>query len=482
MYRLTPIVSKSVESFVNDKKKVAELVNMFDSPLNIIFPQSASQNVHLFEQVFDKARIEGQVYYAHKANKSAAIVRELARTSAAIDVASINELTSAFANGFSADRIQATGPKNNEFIALCITHGVTIAIDDPDELTRIIRLSNTMGDTKTINVLIRLNDFTAANRTIIRKDVRFGISKVQLPALLATIQKNAKLRLKGFSFHLPTTSVSERSVALEATCMEFVKALELGLQPTMISIGGGFSLNYLQSEIQWRTYINALKDSVIHPDNQKMTWNGSGLGFWAEKGTLKGAPKYFEFYTKVNQFKELDQCLNYYSESLGSSLAEFCSANGITVAIEPGRSLVDQAGITIARVQSVRSSLMGEDCVVLDMNRSHINGQDLEYMSDPIHIPLQTHKLEEKEFSCFLMGNLCLPHDLISRRRVYFKTRPKPGDLLVFPNTAGYFMDFNESTVLQHRLAKKVAVKLDGDEQHIYEDEHYPLVDLGEMV
>lgn len=474
MYSLTPIVHKQVQRFIDQKNTVNDLVAMLGSPLNIMFPQATTGNVAGFETVFTVAKIDGRVYYAHKANKSVAIVRELSKTTAHIDVASTNELRSALANGFAISRIQATGPKNDEFLTLCIIHGIIIAIDDPSELTRIIKLNNSLTSTSRVNVMIRLNDFTSASRHMIRKDVRFGISSAELPGMLITIKNTDSLHFVGYSFHLPTTSVAERAVALESTCAEVIKALEMGLRPEMISIGGGFSLNFLESENEWKTYINALKESVLHPEQQTMSWNGSGLGFWSEKGTLKGSPKYFEFFNKTDQFEELAQCLAYRSETLGSSLAEFCSENGIVVAIEPGRSLLDQAGVTVARVQSIRKSLLGEDIIVLDMNRSNINAQDLEYMADPIHIPVAAHSSTES-YNGFIMGSLCLPHDLISRRRVYFKATPQAGDLLVFANTAGYFMDFSESNVLQHNVAKKIAICSNEARQQVYDDEQYPL-------
>jgi diaminopimelate decarboxylase len=60
--------------------------------------------------------------------------------------------------------------------------------------------------------------------------------------------------------------------------------------------------------------------------------------------------------------------------------------------------------------------------------------------------------------AAYLLGNLCLPDDLVSRRLVPFPRPPRPGDLLAFPNTAGYFMDFSESQTLLQRTAAKVAV------------------------
>lgn len=49
--------------------------------------------------------------------------------------------------------------------------------------------------------------------------------------------------------------------------------------------------------------------------------------------------------------------------------------------------------------------------------------------------------------------------DLPTWRKVVFPTRPQPGDLLVYVNTAGYQMDSNESPFHDLPLPPKIVVE-----------------------
>jgi diaminopimelate decarboxylase len=56
---------------------------------------------------------------------------------------------------------------------------------------------------------------------------------------------------------------------------------------------------------------------------------------------------------------------------------------------------------------------------------------------------------------------------------VFLPTRPRPGDLQAFVNTAGYFMDFNATLALRQPMARKVAMYRDGDRWQWCLDEQY---------
>lgn len=73
----------------------------------------------------------------------------------------------------------------------------------------------------------------------------------------------------------------------------------------------------------------------------------------------------------------------------------------------------------------------------------------------------------------YLLGNLCLEADLLSRRAVRLPRRPVPGDLLAFVNTAGYFMDFNADHALHQPVARTVALTHDEGTWHWSLDEQY---------
>ncbi len=471
---LTAAIHPTVKEHISDTDAFHSLVNTYGSPLNVLFPQNMGELVEKYNCIFNEYRIQGTVYYAAKANKSNALLKHLSTQRVKVDVASVAELQAALSCGFAAERIEATGPKNNEFLSLCLLHGVLINIDDIAELTRIISLSTKLELKRPVGVLVRVNDFSSSTTKIIQKDVRFGINTSELPKVLELLQSHKEhIIFKGFSFHLATTSIKERAIALE-NCIELtLNAIENGLHPTAIDIGGGFSLNYLASQKEWSAYETALKESLLS-NKQTMSWNNSGLGFWAEKGTIRGSAKFSAFYNPISQFDELKQVLSTVSTKHGLALGQLISELGFKLFIEPGRSLLDQVGITAARVMYVKKSLQNENLLVLEMNRSNLNAQDLEFMSDPILIKKTPPQINEP-FECFLVGNLCLPHDFITRRKVYFKQTPEAGDILVFINTAGYFMDFDESETLRQRVARKVAVVKEHNTFSTYLDETFPI-------
>jgi diaminopimelate decarboxylase len=134
--------------------------------------------------------------------------------------------------------------------------------------------------------------------------------------------------------------------------------------------------------------------------------------------------------------------------------------------IEPGRSLVEQAGITIGLVNSIRMSSRGEPIVCLNMKRQDVSFLDQEIFVDPIVIsrqeesaaPYVNSEAGSQPVGVYFAGNLCLESDMILRHMTYLTRLPNEGDLVVFVNTAGYFMDFSATTSIMHPIAQKVAV------------------------
>lgn len=80
----------------------------------------------------------------------------------------------------------------------------------------------------------------------------------------------------------------------------------------------------------------------------------------------------------------------------------------------------------------------------------------------------------------YLLGNLCLESDLITRRLVWLPVLPRTGDLLAFANTAGYVMDFRADHALHQPIARTVAAWRDASGWRWCLDEQYwPLDSLG---
>lgn len=477
-YPLTPIISKEVKTWLDEPNQAHSLLQAFGSPLNVMFPAAVERNLLAYTDIFRHLGLQGEIFYAYKANKSVAILKQLSETTAKIDVASEQELHHALAAGFNGSRIEATGPKNLSFLRSCILHGITINLNSPDELRHVIALTQSLHNSNPVPLFLRLKEFSSSIAEIFQKDVKFGFSITEArEAIKLFVQEKNLLRFRGFSFHLTTISEKERLIAIDQSLRMTLEALQLGLNPEGINIGGGWSLNHLTSSKEWSAYHSALKDSILDSTHPVMTWNSTGLGYWAEKGKIRGSAQFSSFYRPQSQFEELEQLLDSELPQFGK-LSSFLQENAMTLFIEPGRSLLDQAGISIAQIQSCSRSLKGEQVLYLGMNRTQLNAGDLEFMSDPILLPAKKRILIPNNQGVFLSGNLCLPHDFMMRRKVFLQHKAEEGDLLVFINTAGYFMDFSESSSIQHPLAQKIAVK----KNRWYLDSQYPAPSLDSEI
>ena len=175
MIKIDAAHNQIISDALLEKDIIMELVSGFGSPLNLIFPQSIVENKDKFLSVFEELGISGKVYYAHKANRSLSLVRSLAlQNNSFIDVASINELISAFSAGFTTSRIEATGPKNYEFIHLGVQHGIVFNVDNFQELETLCQVHGELSKSDPIKILIRLTGFSSNHTKIVEQDNRFG--------------------------------------------------------------------------------------------------------------------------------------------------------------------------------------------------------------------------------------------------------------------------------------------------------------------
>jgi orn/DAP/arg decarboxylase 2 len=364
------------------------------------------------------------------------IVKEAALLNLNCDVANVHELRRALISGFSGDRIEATGPKNKEFLILAIEQNVTINVDNLDELKAILDLNKKINKKK-VNILLRISSFF--KNYAIEKLTRFGMGYEDILEALSIIKKNSSLNLLGFSFHVDTVKNSEKVIAFTNALKLTTKALEMGLSPKVIDIGGGFKVNYIESEDEWNSSITELKESFLTFDS--LTWNNETFGMSIKNNTLTGTLNVYNFYSKETLAEDLDLFLTTKIEEYqNQTVADILLENMITLYIEPGKSLLDNLGISVAKVNFVKT-IKNDTVIGLDMRRNDLVMVDSEVFLDPLVVS-EEKELDEKK-GVYFVGNLCLEGDLIYKRKIFIKQIPKEGDLVIFFNTAGYFMDFN---------------------------------------
>ena len=446
-----------INKLVLNKEYIFSLTESYGDLLNIIFPQEIQKNIEEFQNCFKKHSIKGSIYYAHKCNHSKSIVDEMLNNNINIDVASTNELKHALGIGFTGDKIEATGPKNDNFILLGLRHNILFNVDNIEELKTIIDFHKKLNKKNKTKVLIRLNNFHSDENIIINKQSRFGISIKEIDNILKIILENENIiELRGFSYHLDTILVKEKAIAIENIINIFVKCFELNLNPSIINIGGGFKINYIENEEIWNNGITELKENILNDSND--LWNNAKYGLNVLNNTLKGALGVYNYYDKVVKSDFLDEILSYkLTKFENREIGEILSDNMIELMIEPGKSLIDNVGINIAKVIFTKKSPNNDILVGLDMNRSNLLIGEQEMLVDPILISNKKTSNEENE-GVYFIGNLCMENDIMYKHKIKFDKIPEKGDLLLFINTAGYFMDFNESNTIMQNTAKKIVV------------------------
>jgi diaminopimelate decarboxylase len=466
-------VSGRLALLLAEQSLLSELVDALGSPCNVIVPEQIAANVEAFRGVYRNHHLTGSIYFAHKANRSAAILRHLAVTDAGVDVASLAELQHALGAGFNPDRIVATGPKSTPFLWLSALTGITVSVDSAGELHRLAAIVNKHG-LSPVPVSVRLSGFSGGGVTVLSRTSRFGTPVSELGTLLDALDRHRDaVRLVGLAYHLDTIGAAEKAVALDSCFAALEPVRARGHTPQSIDIGGGFGVNYLASADQWESWTSALTASVLGHGPQ-ITWSGHGYGLRAEHGKLRGALGLYPAYRPTAGAAYLDELLSLNSEAherpFGTTLLETM----LDLDIEPGRALLDQCGMVLARVLEVRDT-PDRRLVVVEANARDISLEEHGVVMDPIVVPGDGRTLATETDGVHLLGNLCLEADLLTRRTVWLPRCLRAGDLFAFANTAGYFMDFSADHALQQPVATTVAAhQIDGRWAWCLDDQYWP--------
>ncbi|WAX76661.1 Y4yA family PLP-dependent enzyme [Streptomyces sp. KMM 9044] len=488
---LRPRADPPLASLLEDQTFLHSLVDALGSPLNVLLPEVVAGNAARFRDVYRRHHLAGRVYFAHKANRSSALVRRLAAEDVAavgVDVASLEELRHALSCGFTGSRIMATGPKDAGFLWLAARVGATVNLDSPGELEQLAGLVRRHGPGR-VEVLVRLSGFESAaghggagTRMLSRRS-RFGTPLGEARTLLSALEQHADaVELTGVAYHLDTTGLEEKARALEQCVLFMDDCRARGLTPRAVDIGGGFGVGYLAEAGEWERWTTALSEAVLG-GRPPLTWRGHGYGLRNEGGTVRGTAALYPAHRSTAGPGYLDELLSLPAPVLGRPTATLLLEHLHDLYVEPGRSLVDQCGLSLARVLDVRpaDSDSGQYLVRLGMNAGDMSFEEHGVLVDPVLLSRgEPEKGEEEPVGVFLTGNLCLEADLITRRLVHLPRLPRTGDLLAFVNTAGYAMDFHAHRAQRQPLARTVAVERRGESWQWCPDEDYwPITSPG---
>ncbi len=447
MQRLTalqhPMITQLIQQHENDLLK---LTRGLGSPLHVVFPQIFSENVQRFKQVLSQLGIQGSILFAKKANKANCFVHACLDNQIGIDVASIGELTKALSSGMTGERIGISGPdKVAGLLRVAIHHNCLIAVDSLDELRRIGALAQLYQ--RSCRVLLRCQSSSQTHS-------RFGLLDSEMgQAFQLCAEFPTHIQLLGFSFHLSGYDLASRAHMANHLIELCSEARKKGFNDChIVNIGGGIPVQYIDAKV-WSQF----KDLDLPQHYHALK---KFEGFYPYSSQFAGVQAFIEILnTRIEP-----EC----------TLAEKLKNNNIHLIVEPGRALLDQAGISLFRIQGIKSfkqaiepySLLTVDGSSFSLSEQWFNS---EYLPDPIILPQKDCATDE--FVACVGGASCLEVDMLTWRKIHFQQPVQIGDFCTYLNTAGYQMDSNESTFHDANIPLKVVVQVKNQMVDWYLDE-----------
>lgn len=208
------------------------------------------QQLRLYKDVLGP---ENQVAFAGKAFLNKAMVRLLANEGSWLDVSSGGELAIALAAGFDPAHVVAHGNNKTktELIEAVEAEVGLIAVDNMEELERISAIATERGVTQSI--LLRVKPGVVADtHEFIRtgaEDSKFGVG-ISSGAALHAIERALALpgvQLKGLHVHIGSQifAISSYAEAIDVL-VDFMEQLraDCGFIPDIIDLGGGLGVAY----------------------------------------------------------------------------------------------------------------------------------------------------------------------------------------------------------------------------------------------
>lgn len=259
---------------------LSELADTYGTPLYVVDERHLLDRLTRFQYAFGPETI---IAYAAKAFFCVSIAELLAEAGWWVDVVSGGELATAIAGGIPPDRILLHGNvKTDEELEGAIATGVgRVVVDAPDEMERIVRIA--AG--RPVRTMLRLNvEVGADTHPKIRttgSEAQFGMTDAE--ADLAISHKADAVTLHGVHIHIGSQLRDPRvhQMAFEAV-LEFAKRRRGSFDDDLIDldIGGGFGVPYLSSEpvVDVEQFAETLLETVsAHPDVRLMIEPGRSV-------------------------------------------------------------------------------------------------------------------------------------------------------------------------------------------------------------
>ena len=368
-----------------------DLVRQYGTPLYVMDETQIRAHCRSFVQsVKDNYDGHGRVLFASKAFCCKEMCRIIASEDMGLDVVSGGELYTALSAGFPADRIYFHGNNKTDLeIETALQAGIArFIVDNFPELETIDRIASAMG--KTADIMFRIKPgIDAHTHSFIRTgqiDSKFGVA-LETGEAMQIVKRALELEhihLRGLHCHIGSQILDvdpfEHAAEVMLRFIADVKE-ETGFAVKELNLGGGFGIKYLESDnpVAYSEYMNRV--------------------------------------AKVVKSK---------AQEYGVELPY--------ILIEPGRSIVGSAGITLYTVGAVKTIPNIRTYVSVDGGMCD-NPRYILYSSD-YDVLCANRANEPRDFKVTVAGKCCESGDLIQENTAI--QRVAHGDILAVLSTGAY--------------------------------------------
>lgn len=361
-----------------DAIPLADIASSVHTPCYVYSEQVMTDRFDALASAFARTGYPHALHYAMKANSSLAVVRTLRARGAAVDANSIGEIDVALRAGYAPEDIVFTGVgKSREELERAVSLGLkAINAESAGELDRIDALSCARG--VRTRVALRVNpDVDAQSHPHISTGLRankFGVPLEDAPAMLRERRDRPGLAITGIHVH-----VGSQITALEP---------------------------FRQAASRVATLASALHDGGLPLEHLDL---GGGLGISYEDGSVPTPDDY------------------------ASLLTDIARPTGLSLIVEPGRTVVGPAGVLLATVVDVKPHAGGGRFVVLDAGMTELLRPAL---YGAFHRILPVEQTDRPVVRCDVVGPVCESSDGFGRPREL--PEPAVGDLMAILDAGAY--------------------------------------------
>jgi diaminopimelate decarboxylase len=351
-----------------------------------------------------------EIFYSVKANPNPEIVKTFLSFGCGLEIASGGELYLALSAGCAAERIVFAGPgkRDSEIREFLSAGGGEIHVESLNEARRLVAACEALG--KDARAAVRINPSSEAQGGAMRmggKSAPFGVDEEEVPSVVEALRESPRVRVSGVHIFAGTQILDAEVLGAQyRKCVDLARKVAGILKGPIetVDFGGGLGIPYFEgdSELDLEAYGSEVRSLLESLDDET-----------------------------------------------------FASTRFL---VEPGRYLVGEAGIYVARVLDVKLS-RGKTYAVLDGGMNHhlaASGNLGQVIKRNFPVAVLNRLHEPARQAIDVVGPLCTPLDVLARNVELPEVQV--GDLVGILQSGAYARSASPLGFLSHPAPPEVLV------------------------